>query len=190
MSSNNAPACLSYPAMRAGPGHELADDAEFLNGSSFRLLACPFSGDIPLGLYELPRRSGEAHYYRLAHPLAEHVLETARSRQLSATELVFDYSSHPSNIAIVEQLVGKSGVLGLTNRPCRNSTRKRLTSERLPSCSRHFASSNSPIRAFDRARLSLCDHPALESFTTSSSQRRRGTESVIARDVYRVPCSA
>ena len=48
---------------------ELSDCAEFRNDSSFRLRACPFPGDIPLGLYELPRRSGEAHLYRLNHPL-------------------------------------------------------------------------------------------------------------------------
>lgn len=93
--------------------HELAEHADFPNGSSFQLHSCPFPGNIPLGLYELPRRSGEAHFYRMSHPLAEHVLQTAGSRELPTTELVFDYSSHPSNIAIIEQLVGKSGSLGL-----------------------------------------------------------------------------
>ena len=53
--------------------HELNSHAEFVDDSSFRLNACPFPGAIPLGLYELPRRSGEAHLYRLAHPLAEAV---------------------------------------------------------------------------------------------------------------------
>ena len=51
---------------------ELGDDAEFLNGQSgFRLKSNPFPTvkDIPLGLYELPRRSGESHLYRLGHPL-------------------------------------------------------------------------------------------------------------------------
>jgi hypothetical protein len=33
------------------------EHAEFLNDSSFRLKVSPFTGDIPLGLYELPRRS-------------------------------------------------------------------------------------------------------------------------------------
>lgn len=34
--------------------HELDGHAEFLSDSSFRLLASPFGGGIPLGLYELP----------------------------------------------------------------------------------------------------------------------------------------
>jgi Helicase conserved C-terminal domain len=60
--------------------HELDGHAEFGDDSSFRLKTCPFPGDIPLGLYELPRRSGEAHLYRLHHPLAEAVIARAKSR--------------------------------------------------------------------------------------------------------------
>ncbi|HEY5743157.1 MAG TPA: SNF2-related protein [Terrimicrobiaceae bacterium] len=44
--------------------HELNGHAAFCDDSSFRLKTCPFPGDIPLGVYELPRRSGEAHLYR------------------------------------------------------------------------------------------------------------------------------
>lgn len=58
--------------------HELHTHAEFVDDSSFRLKSCPFSGEIPLGLYELPRRSGEAHLYRLAHPLAEAIAITTQ----------------------------------------------------------------------------------------------------------------
>src|SRR5207302_4267764 len=39
--------------------HELKDHAQFVNDSAFQLKSCPFDGHIPLGLYELPRRSGE-----------------------------------------------------------------------------------------------------------------------------------
>lgn len=37
---------------------------------------------IPLGVYELPRRTGEAHLYRLNHPLAEAILTQAKNREL------------------------------------------------------------------------------------------------------------
>ena len=38
--------------------HELRDHIEVLDGlSSFQLTSCPSGNDIPLGLYELPRRS-------------------------------------------------------------------------------------------------------------------------------------
>ncbi len=57
--------------------HELKDCAEFAGDSAFRLRTVPFAtrhSEIPIGLYELPRRSGEAHTYRLNHPLAEAVM--------------------------------------------------------------------------------------------------------------------
>jgi adenine-specific DNA-methyltransferase len=94
--------------------HELGDHAEFLTDSSFRLKSCPFSGDIPLGLYELPRRSGEAHLYRLAHPLAEQVLAQAKNRVLEPAELTFDYSKHDGKVSLIEPLIGKSGVLSIS----------------------------------------------------------------------------
>ena len=93
---------------------ELRDHAEFLSDTSFRLNSCPFRGEIPLGLYELPRRSGEAHLYRLAHPLAEHVLEQGKNRQLDPAELTFEYGKHDGKVSVVEPLVGKSGVLTLS----------------------------------------------------------------------------
>ena len=40
--------------------------------------------DVPTGRYELPRRSGEAHFYRLSHPLAEALLP-GRSRDRCRT---------------------------------------------------------------------------------------------------------
>jgi|CXWL01.1.fsa_nt_gi adenine-specific DNA-methyltransferase len=110
---------------------ELRDHAEFISDSSFRLNSCPFrlsacdlpeskqagaqaGGDIPLGLYELPRRSGEAHLYRLAHPLAEHILEQAKNRTLDPAELTFEYGKHDGKVSVVEPLVGKAGVLALS----------------------------------------------------------------------------
>ncbi|MEO5954988.1 MAG: SNF2-related protein [Nitrospiraceae bacterium] len=93
---------------------ELRDHADFLTDSSFKLKTCPFGGDIPLGLYELPRRTGEAHLYRLAHPLAEQVLEQAKSRVLEPTELTFEYGKHDGKVSVVEPFIGKSGVLTLS----------------------------------------------------------------------------
>jgi adenine-specific DNA-methyltransferase len=95
--------------------YELRDYAEFLDGqSAFRLKFCPFPGDIPLGLYELPRRSGEAHLYRLAHPLAQHVLTQAKGRTLPPAKIVFDYTQYRLTVSILEPLVGQSGTLLLS----------------------------------------------------------------------------
>ncbi|MCF6178880.1 MAG: DEAD/DEAH box helicase [Geopsychrobacter sp.] len=93
--------------------HELGENAQFADGSSFTLLNNPYGPEaqIPLGRYELPRRSGEAHYYRLGHPLAARVLETAKARNLPPAEVVFDYTGHPTRISTIDSLVGKSGSL-------------------------------------------------------------------------------
>jgi ERCC4-related helicase len=97
--------------------HELEQHATFLNDSSFRLLTPTSSAEpneIPLGLYELPRRSGDAHTYRLGHPLAEAVVERAKSRKLHAAEIHFNYAAHEGKVSILEPLIGKSGLLALS----------------------------------------------------------------------------
>jgi superfamily II DNA or RNA helicase len=95
--------------------YETKDHAQFLNASSFRLNTVPFEGDIPLGLYELPRRSGEAHLYRLNHPLAEAVLDRAKGRDLAIQELSFDYRGHGGKVSVLEPFLGKTGWLMLSN---------------------------------------------------------------------------
>jgi len=97
--------------------HELETQAEFVNDSSFRLRESPDSvraADIPAGLYELPRRSGEAHTYRLNHPLAEYVITRAKQRVLPTDEVHFNYANHEGKISILEPLVGQSGELTLS----------------------------------------------------------------------------
>ena len=97
--------------------HELNGRAEFLNDSSFRLEAHPFpeqTAAIPLGLYELPRRSGEAHLYRLNHPLAEALIAQAKKRDLPPVEIHFDYDQHDGKVTLLEELIGKSGWLTLS----------------------------------------------------------------------------
>ena len=97
--------------------HELHGRAEFLSDASFRLDAWPFpesTADTPLGLYELPRRSGEAHLYRLNHPLAEALLARAKVRDLPFAEIEFDYGQHDGKVSLLEPLIGKSGWLAIS----------------------------------------------------------------------------
>lgn len=97
--------------------HELNGYAEFRDESSFRLNAWPFpeyTVDMPLGLYELPRRSGEAHLFRLNHPLAEALLAQAKARDLSTAEIHFDSAQHEGKVTRLEPFVGKSGWLTLS----------------------------------------------------------------------------
>jgi ERCC4-related helicase len=97
--------------------HELDGRAEFLDDASFRLGTQPYpeqTAAIPLGLYELPRRSGEAHLYRLNHPLAEALIAQAKQRELPPSEIHFDYEQHDGKVTLLEVFIGKSGWLILT----------------------------------------------------------------------------
>jgi adenine-specific DNA-methyltransferase len=92
--------------------HELRDHAEFLSADSFRLERSPFfeaNGKIPLGLYELPRRTGDAHLFRLGHPLAQKLLKLADERTLEPAKVTFDYSGHLPRITPLEPFVGNEG---------------------------------------------------------------------------------
>jgi superfamily II DNA or RNA helicase len=87
---------------------ELWDSAEF-DDDGFTLHHAP--DGIANGRYELPRRSGDAHLYRINHPLATWVTERAKSRSLEGAKLTFDYGSHGTKISTLEPHRGKSGWL-------------------------------------------------------------------------------
>lgn len=102
--------------------HELNGHAEFHDDSTFVLKtipkflqpAGPSSVGIPLGRYELPRRSGEAHLYRLNHPLAEAIVTLAKSRNLPVQEVRFNYGRHDGIITVLKPLIGKRGWLSIS----------------------------------------------------------------------------
>lgn len=97
--------------------HELADHANFVGDSSFKLKVNPFpewDGHIQTGLYELPRRTGEAHLYRLNHALANAVVHQAKNRELPPADLHFNYGEYQGKISILEPLVNQSGWLGVS----------------------------------------------------------------------------
>ncbi len=66
---------------------------------------------IPLGRYELPRRSEEAHIYRLAHSLAQSLIAHAQNEVLQPSKLVLNYEAYGSKVSVIEDLRGQSGML-------------------------------------------------------------------------------
>jgi hypothetical protein len=101
--------------------HVLGDAARFDADGGFDLVSLPFGlasrADIPLGRYELPRRSKEAHLYRPEHPLAQIVRDKAKALDLPIVSVRLNYSGYTGKIAAIEPFVGKSGWLlmqGLT----------------------------------------------------------------------------
>jgi hypothetical protein len=93
-------------------GHATFDESEF----GFNLQSLPSSviesdsASIPLGRYELPRRSEEAHIYRIQHPLAQSLLKTAQKMQLTPAKLQLDYEAYGSKVSVLEPLKGKAGI--------------------------------------------------------------------------------
>ncbi len=99
--------------------HELKENAEFGNEVSFVLKKHPeflesIQEEVPLGAYELPRRSGEANLYRLNHPLAENLILRSQWRILPVAEIHFSLSDYEGKISILEDFRGKSGWLTLS----------------------------------------------------------------------------
>jgi len=91
---------------------ELGEHAEFDQGG-FTLKRSPgveLDG-IDLGRYELPRRSGESHLYRLSHPLALWITEQAKTRQLSGARLAFDYDGYGIQVSTLKAYRGQTGWL-------------------------------------------------------------------------------
>lgn len=93
---------------------ELADCATF-DEDGFVLQRAPESAldGIDLGRYELPRRSGDAHLYRIGHPLAIWVAHQAKTRELASTRLIFDYKAYGTQISTLKAHRGKTGWLTL-----------------------------------------------------------------------------
>ncbi len=94
--------------------YELREHADFHAEGSFLLRSSPSQESVPLGLYELPRRSGEAHLYRLGHPLAEVVLDRAIRRDLPSVEIEFDYGGRTGKQTLLEPWIGNSGWLAMS----------------------------------------------------------------------------
>ena len=97
---------------------ELGDCASF-DDDGFHLWRAPdgIEGSsiegIELGRYELPRRSGDAHLYRINHPLALWIAQQAKTRTLDGAKLVFDYEGYGSKVSTLEPYRGKAGWLTL-----------------------------------------------------------------------------
>lgn len=94
---------------------ELDDYAHF-TGDSFELHRLPAgsAAGIALGHYELPRRAGESHLYRLGHSLAVWVIDQAKNRPLDqqpVARLRFNYAAYGTRISTLEPLRGQCGWL-------------------------------------------------------------------------------
>lgn len=92
--------------------HELNEVTRFESENAFELEEVPTWAaglGIDPGLYELPRQSGDAHLFRISHPLGEAILKRAKQRTFEPVELVFNLTDHPGKISSLEPYKGQSG---------------------------------------------------------------------------------
>ena len=107
------------PFLCPGSGHEGESNPQItqIHADSFpnNLRESAKSADkvssIPLGRYELPRRSEEAHIYRLGHSLAQSLIAHAQTQVLQPSKLVLNYEAYGSKVSVIEELRGQSGIL-------------------------------------------------------------------------------
>ncbi len=93
--------------------HFLGDKAIYADDEySFTLKQNPFPEQkIEEGPYKIGKNIDDAHIYRPGHPLATRILQEIKTRDLSTTELIFDYSNYGQIISPIKELVGASGIL-------------------------------------------------------------------------------
>ena len=79
---------------------------------SFMLEKNPFPGEtIHSGPYRFGKTVEDANTYRAGHPLAQKILERAKSIATGPEELEFDLSSSGKNVAALSRLIGEAGWL-------------------------------------------------------------------------------
>lgn len=95
----------------------LGSNADFAGHEySFTLKNNPFPDEnIDAGPYKIGKNIEDAHVYRPAHPLAQRILNEVKNKPLGKAEMVFDYSNNSTIVSILEPLVGKQGVLKVSN---------------------------------------------------------------------------
>lgn len=95
----------------------LGSNAEFAGHEySFMLKTNPFPDEkIDAGPYKIGKNIEDAHVYRPAHPLAQRILNEVKNKPLGEAEMVFDYSNNSGIVSILESLVGKQGILKVSN---------------------------------------------------------------------------
>ena len=96
--------------------HLLAGYADFDAASyAFTLRSNPFPGEtIHPGPYRMGKKIEDANTFRVGHPLAQRILDRARSLATPVAAVTFDYSGSGKKVSILDPLVGCDGWLTCT----------------------------------------------------------------------------
>ncbi len=95
----------------------LKENADFSEHEySFTLKNNPFPKEsIDAGPYRIGKNIEDAHIYRPGHPLAQRILNQVKLKPIEEAEVIFDYSNNPTIVSVLKPLVGKSGVMKISN---------------------------------------------------------------------------
>lgn len=95
----------------------LGSNADFSEHEySFMLKKNPFPAEkINAGPYRIGKNIEDAHIFRPGHPLAQKILKELKQKPVQDGEVCFNYSKNPAIISVLKPLVGKSGVLKMSN---------------------------------------------------------------------------
>ena len=92
----------------------LSKEAVFNDNDHSFVLRVPVAGQRP-GKYAMLQQTDDATPYRLSHPLAQHVINSALSLSLDDAEVEFDQKALSLNAGLPDYLQGQSGVLILSS---------------------------------------------------------------------------
>lgn len=96
-------------------GNATFDDSNL----SFQLNSIPFrdriTSSIPVGPYTLQKHRDDIHRYRIGHPIAQFLIDEFKSKDLDEVKMTFNYSNTKLNVYSIEHLVGKGGIIHLSN---------------------------------------------------------------------------
>ena len=97
----------------------LRDSISGIDAESYKFSLLHTPTDAPVkfetGIYQMGKSTAEGYTYRIGHPLAEFVLRKAKDADTASNaNLVFNYSSSPHKVSILEERVGQSGSLSVS----------------------------------------------------------------------------
>lgn len=82
----------------------------------FTLKSSPKNSDthFDVGPYQMGKDVNNAYIYRIGHPLAQYVIAQAKGNDTpSNVSLTFDYTNYPEKMSVIEEAVGKEGLLSV-----------------------------------------------------------------------------
>lgn len=91
----------------------LGTNINIVDASSYKFMLRRSPAGAPkfdVGPYQMGKNIDDVFLYRIGHPLAQFILDTAKSAMTSAIDnIIFDYSSYPAKVSVLSEQIGRTG---------------------------------------------------------------------------------